>query len=334
MSQKRYADYKQLKELVTIVMILDHYDLTSQLKQSGSELRGKCPLHDGKGQRTFHANTAKNAFQCFSCGKKGNILDFVAARENCSIQEASILIADWFQIETSDTAPDSPAPQKPRKKAEKPADIKPRPEPDIKPEDRNKPLPFALRIDPSHAYGFDRGLTGETIQTFGTGLCVSKGMFAGRYVIPIHNELGQIVAYAGRSLDEETEPKYLFPPSEKGFFKSELIFNLHRVIKLASADDLVYVVEGFFATMHFHQLGLPCVALMGSSLSPAQEDLLVQNFNRLALVFDGDPAGRKCADECLRRLARRCQVRVIDLADDEQPDCLSDEQIKARLFAP
>jgi DNA primase len=60
-------------------------------------------------------------------------------------------------------------------------------------------------------------------------LCLSKGMFAGRYVIPVHNPQGELVGYAGRALDEETEPRYLFPPSDKGFYKSHLLFNLQRI---------------------------------------------------------------------------------------------------------
>ena len=325
MSQKRYVDYKQLKEQVTIGMILDHYDLTEGLKKHGDELRGKCPLHNGEGQRSFHVSTTKNAFNCFSCGKKGNILDFVAAKENCTVQQASILIADWFLIETSSDSLPSPTPSSKPQKSAASATVP-------KPEARNKPLTFALRIDPGHPYGFDRGLTAETIQVFGTGLCLSKGMFAGRYVIPIHDEVGQLVAYAGRSLDKAIEPKYLFPPSEKGFFKADLVFNLHRTLKLAGADQPVCVVEGFFTTMRFHQAGLPCVGLMGSSLSPTQEELLVQNFDRLVFVFDGDPAGRKCTDECLARLSRKCFVLAYDLEDDEQPDQFSDEEINSRFF--
>lgn len=331
MSEKRYVDYKRLKELVTIVMILDRYGITEHLKQHGDELRGPCPLHHGEGQRTFHANTTKNAFHCFSCGKKGNILDFVAAKEGCSIQGASILIADWFQLNTADSIQNAALTTSPRKPGPS-AHVKAEPLANIKPEDRNKPLEFTLRIDQGHPYGFERGLTAETINTFGSGLCLSKGMFAGRYVIPIHDEIGRLVAYAGRSLDDKTDPKYLFPPSEKGFFKSDLVFNLHRVLKLASANSPVYVVESFFSTMHFHQAGFPCVGLMGSFLSPTQEELLVQNFTRLVMIFDGDPAGRKCTQDCLHRLARRCFVLVHDLADGEQPDHFPLEIIKERFI--
>ncbi|MGH9822443.1 MAG: hypothetical protein ACREDR_04230 [Blastocatellia bacterium] len=47
------------------------------------------------------------------------------------------------------------------------------------------------------------------------GFCRSKGTFAGRFIIPLQNETGEMVGYAGRSVDN-SEPKYLFPPSSKG----------------------------------------------------------------------------------------------------------------------
>ena len=39
---------------------------------------------------------------------------------------------------------------------------------------------------------------------------------SGRVVIPIHNERGELVAYAGRSIDD-SEPRYKLP---RGFHKS------------------------------------------------------------------------------------------------------------------
>ncbi len=50
---------------------------------------------------------------------------------------------------------------------------------------------------------------------------------SGRLAIPIHNESGELVAYAGRWPGEppEDEPKYKFPVA---FGKSSVVFNLER----------------------------------------------------------------------------------------------------------
>ena len=61
----------------------------------------------------------------------------------------------------------------------------------------NKPLGFALKLDPDHPYLVERGISPELVERFGLGFC-EKGIMAGRVCIPIHNADGQLVAYAGR----------------------------------------------------------------------------------------------------------------------------------------
>ncbi len=57
---------------------------------------------------------------------------------------------------------------------------------------------------------------------------------------PIHNEKGELFAYAGRSIDE-SEPKYKFPA---GFHKSLELYNLHRAIGESNSRRRVVVVDG------------------------------------------------------------------------------------------
>ena len=61
----------------------------------------------------------------------------------------------------------------------------------------------------------------------GTGLCLSKGTFAGRYVVPLHDEEGQLVGYAGRSLDD-TEPRYLFAAGDGSRLTAAVKGVVHR----------------------------------------------------------------------------------------------------------
>lgn len=325
MSDQKWVDFRVVKTHVSMQMVLDHYNI-NWLRKSGLELRGKCPIHNGEGERTFHVNTGKNAFNCFSCHKRGNVLDLVAAMENCTVRDAAIKLSKWFNIDA--TAAGEPMPQdsvaapahdqakttggnQPKTNAPKTGPI-------------NPPLSFQLRVDCGHNYGITRGVTRETLEAFGAGLCLSKGTFASRFIIPLHDDQGQLVGYAGRSLDD-SEPKYLFPSSDKGFYKSHLLFNLHRVIK--SAGVPVVVVEGFFDTMIVTQAAVPCVGLCGSWLSAEQEELLVRYFTHVILMFDGNAAGRQGAADALGRLARRLFVKVISLPDEVEPDSLSADEI-------
>ena len=81
-------------------------------------------------------------------------------------------------------------------------------------------LNFELQgLDPSHAYLKERGFTTETIAYFGLGYC-SRGLMQGRIAIPLHDEHGLLVGYAGRLVDDreidEDNPKYRFPSGASG----------------------------------------------------------------------------------------------------------------------
>ena len=68
----------------------------------------------------------------------------------------------------------------------------------------NKPLEFTLKsVDASHDYLSKRGIKQEVAEHFGAGYFFGKGSMAGKVVIPIHNETGDLIAYAGRAIDDE-----------------------------------------------------------------------------------------------------------------------------------
>jgi DNA primase len=144
----------------------------------------------------------------------------------------------------------------------------------------------------------------------------------GRVVIPIHNERGELVAYAGRSIDG-SKPKYRLPA---GFRKSQVLFNLFRA-RQENPTGTVVLVEGFFDCMKVTQAGYACVALMGCSMSDQQEAQLVEHCKRVVVMLDGDEAGLKAASEIAGRLAHRLYARIVDVPESRQPDQLSTEEL-------
>jgi DNA primase len=341
--QSEWVDFRAVKAAVGMEATLAQYRI--KLKRvNRSSLRGNCPLpsHTSKGSPTFCVNTDKNAWSCASdsCVKGrggrrgGNVLDFVAIMENCSIRDAALKLANWFNV-SSDGGRSSPAPEvKPTGSDELVAKEK-RGEGEVTntapSRVENKPLGFALKsIDHSHPYLTARGITRETAAHFGVGFFSGRGSMAGRVVIPIRNRGGELVAYAGRAIDN-TEPKYKLPG---GFHKSMELFNLDRVRALGGETraQSVVVVEGFFDCMKVHQAGFPnVVALIGCSLSETQEDLLAEHFNAALLCLDGDEAGRNATAEILPRLAQRMFTRVVALPADRQADMLTAEELQALL---
>ena len=148
------------------------------------------------------------------------------------------------------------------------------------------------------------------------------GFLAGRCVIPIRDEKSQLVAYVGRAVNSE-EPKYRFPA---GFRKSQVLFNLDRAMQ--TGGNKVIVVEGFFDALKVHQAGHPAVvALMGSSFSQRQSELLLIHFTSVTLMLDGDEPGWRAAEVIAKLLTTKVPVNKVELPNRIQPDQLSSAEI-------
>jgi DNA primase len=244
--------------------------------------------------------------------------------EKCSVRDAALRLREWFR----GSLPEQEGKQKPA------AEKQFQPDSPASAETGestlvNQPLKFQLKnIDHTHPYLASRGISKETAEKFGVGFFSGKGSMSGRIVFPIHNESGELVAYAGRSIDGAAGERYKFP---SGFHKSAVLYNLHRAIGESNPERQVVVVEGFFDCMKVTAAGFPCVALMGSSLSATQQETLGQHFQRVVLLFDGDDAGKKATDECLLRFGPQLWVRALVLPSGQQPDQLSTEELSQLL---
>jgi DNA primase len=193
----------------------------------------------------------------------------------------------------------------------------------------NAPLGFALSgLDETHPYLKARGLSPETIATFGLGLC-AYGSLREWIAIPIHDAQGRLLAYAGRwpGTPPDGWPKYRLP---RGFRKSLELFNQHRAAA-ALKDDPLVVTEGFFGCMHVWQAGYRrVVALMGSVLSEPQEQKIIAlsgNTRQVRLLFDEDPAGQQGRRDAAQRLSRSVLASVLELAEGQQPDGLNAREL-------
>jgi DNA primase len=298
------VDFAAIKQSVPLAPVLARYHV--KLRRSGrDQYRGPCPIHRGDGAEAFHANLSRHLFHCFSCGAGGSVLDFVAAIEGCSLREAAL------QLQQQSFMPAGPPPAGSKQLVTK---------------RRGAPaaLGFTLRgIDSTHAYLPARGIARRTAEEFGVGFYSGAGIFSGRLVIPIHNQLGELIAYCGRAVDG-SEPRYRFPP---GFAKSQILFNFHRAA--AAEKHAVVVVEGFFDCLKLHQAGIrSVVALMGSALYESQQRLLIDRFRHVILMLDGDAAGRRATAELTARLRPHgAAVQVIHLAPDTQPDQMTSPEL-------
>jgi DNA primase len=336
MSKIPFVDFRAVRAALTMERVLEHYGLIHQFKRSGDSLSGPCPIHKGENPTQFRISIKKNVWNCFSeCKNGGNVLDFIARMENVSIHAAAHKAIEWFRLDPGTVTPDASGEDRdggeapPRKEAPQPKPPKPT---QSAPENSapNKPLKFRLdKLDRESPYLKERGLTPETIIDFGIGFC-AKGMMADRIAIPISNPQGEVVAYAGRCVGDPQgdSSKYKLP---QGFRKSLELYNIDRAAKEPKDRPLV-IVEGFFDCMKLHQNGCrKVVALMGSTLSAAQEELIRKHTDRnsqVVVMLDEDEAGRAGREDIAVRLSKFCFVKVHTFEKEEaQPDHLSAEEL-------
>jgi DNA primase len=282
-------------------------------------------------------STSKNLWNCFSeCKSGGNALDFIAKMEAMTIHAAALKAIDWFGLDSETMTANSKEVKTERNESpakERDSKRKAPSKPAVAVPDKdtpNKPLGFHLeKLDQTHPYLAERGLTPETIAEFGLGYC-AKGMMANRIAIPIHNLEGKVVAYAGRIPGEPAGDmaKYKLP---QGFRKSLELFNIHRAMQ-EPAESVLVIVEGFFDCLKLYQCGCrKVVALMGSTMSTAQEELVRIQANgqsRIIVMLDEDEAGRAAREDIAVRLAKMAFVKIHSFPKEGmQPDELRTEDL-------
>src|SRR5580692_7968570 len=170
-----WVSFDEIKKVATLQMAIDHYGI--QLRRANATtLRGTCPLpsHGSeKSKESFTATLTKGvggawACQSQSCIKSrgrigGNVLDFVAAMEQCSVRDAAIKLQMWFLVPAAGESR-TPVGKEPHAEisAGKEAELQRVPEKNngVGESERNLPLTFTLQnIDHTHPYLTERGLT-------------------------------------------------------------------------------------------------------------------------------------------------------------------------------
>jgi len=303
---EHWIDFDDIKARLTMEEVLNHYDITG-LKQGRDCFYGCCPIHQGDNHTAFNVSLTKNLWHCFTHCGGGSVIDFIMKMENVGAYKAG-LIAEQMLSTSKPNKRQAPK-KEPAQKTERAA--------------VNPPLDFELKLNPNHTYLKKRGIEPETIKHFGIGYC-NQGLLKGMIAIPLHNELGQLIAYAGRRTDNQ-EPKYKLP---LGFHKRHILYNLHRTTQYSE----LILVEGFFDVFKLHQNGYPnVVALMGSTISNHQARLLINNGKKVIVMLDGDEAGRKGTKEVVRRFQVELQLETVMLDKNLQPEQLGKSKLRLYL---
>jgi DNA primase len=298
-------DFRDLKARVAIEHVLADKGLLARFSVRGDKLVGPCPLHLGDSNTAFVVSRSRNLWYCFTrCRCGGDVIDLVRRLQGCSYSDTARYLADLAGVAMLPAVTLPPF------------------------------VPFTARmlLDPSASFLGHKQIRPDTARAFEAGAYHGRGFLQGCIAVRLHDPAGQPLGYAGRVLDPERalrQGKWRLPPR---FPKASVLFNYHRVA--AQLCQGVVLVEDPWSVMRFAQIGISALALLGTTLSPAQHSLLVAA-PRILLMLDGDGAGR-LATQDLRRCLTHARVASVALPDEIDPDQLSDRELRTccGLFLP
>ncbi|MEM6394473.1 MAG: DNA primase [Planctomycetota bacterium] len=336
-------DRDRVREATDLVRLVGEH---VSLKPKGREFACLCPFHDDKNP-SMYVSPAKQIFKCFVCGAGGTCFDFVMKYHKMDFVESLKYLADRAGIELSGkkrSASDGPSPRKRIAEA------------------NAKALAFfRSRLEhgevgsEARAYLERRGVTAEMIEAFALGYgpdgwevlanaVAKKGYPVGdferagllktrgdgsrydalrhRLIFPIFDAIGRPIAFGGRKLREEDEPKYLNSPETELFNKSATLYGLHLAKKPIIDSGVAVIVEGYTDVIACHQHGASnVVAALGTALTDQHVRELRRYCQRVLLVMDGDAAGQKAADRAVELfLTGDVDMAIAILPGGQDPD--------------
>jgi DNA primase len=146
--------------------------------------------------------------------------------------------------------------------------------------------------------------------------------FRGRLMFPIHNESGKVIAFGGRAMRDEDQPKYLNSNETPIYRKSSVLYNLHRARDGMRRSGRVVLVEGYMDVIGVYAAGVKeVVASCGTSLTNGQVRTVHRHSDTVIVNFDPDTAGANAAEKAIQLfLDEGLHVRVLALDGGLDPD--------------
>ncbi len=318
---------------------IDIYDVVSprvSLKKAGKDYAGLCPFHN-ENSPSFTVSQQKQFFHCFGCGKSGSAISFIMDFEGDAVK----VLAEKAGIEV------------PLKNVNK--DYSERNNLYAITEKVTRIYQHRLKSNTKIIdYLKNRGIDGSTCQTFQIGYAEdswdalisrfpidqhemlnkcglishsnqkSYDKFRNRLMFPIHDRRGRVIAFGGRAVDAEQQPKYLNSPETVLFHKSKELYGYHLARK-HSKESTILVVEGYMDVVSLHQHGISnSVATLGTATSADHIRLLFKTWDKVVFCFDGDQAGKNAAKKALNTaLPLYLDDKIIEflfLPNKEDPD--------------
>lgn len=318
------------------------------LKRAGDTYKGLCPFHSEKSPSfTVYPRTA--SFYCFGCGIGGDAVTFIKQMEHLDYPDALQFLAKRAGITIVD---DDNKYVREEKKFNRDRMFKM----NVDAANFFHKCLMANTTDAKAALSYfteKRGLSLSTIKHFGLGyapdsfdsllnymtakgytkdelvagfLCgkSEKGRyfdaFRKRVMFPIIDVSGNVIAFGGRAMDNETKPKYKNSSDTPVYKKTRHVYALNFA-RLTCSETMV-LCEGYMDVIALHAAGFTnAVATLGTAITSEQARLMSRYTKKVVICYDSDEAGQKAANKALKVIGDvGLDVRVVKVPGSKDPD--------------
>jgi DNA primase len=344
-----------LDELKARLQVSEVVGRRVKLKKAGREWKGLSPFQQEK-TPSFFVNDQKQAWFDFSSGKNGNIFDFLVQTEGLSFPEAVERLASMAGMALPQSSPEAD------RREEKQRTLFDVMELATKYFEQNlasnagaqargyladrsifpaTQVEFRLGYAKSERFALKEFLGSKGVSNAdmieagllvaGDDIPVPYDRFRDRVIIPIHDQRGRVIAFGGRTLKSDVQPKYLNSPETPIFHKGSVVFNFHRARQPAHDAGSVVAVEGYMDAIAIYQAGLKAVvATMGTAFTEEQIATLWRLSPEPVICFDADRAGVAAAHRSIDRILPLLTVgrtfRFVFMTEEKDPDDLIREK--------
>lgn len=344
-----------IAEIRARASIVDIVAETVVLKRAGNLYRGLCPFHKEK-TPSFNVIPEKGIFKCYGCNEGGDVFAFLQKARGWGFIDTVRDLANRYNVQLVESAEQ-------REEQDKRSMIR-----SLYEETCQYFQSLLAHPDEGYIareYLARRGMDQPTIEKFRMGYA-PKGwdglltyltrkmkvspqlleeaglvrqkqggssyydLFRHRLMVPICDSEGRVIAFGGRTLDDD-QVKYINSPESPIYKKGEHLFAFHLAKESIRKNDSVIVVEGYFDAITPHQFGFTnTVATLGTAMTEAQARLLIRysDSKRVFLSFDSDAAGQKAVERGVETLSQIAEgvgieLRIIRIPGGKDPDeCL------------
>lgn len=323
-----------------------------QLKSRGREFWACCPFHKEK-TPSFKVSSEYQSYHCFGCGESGNVFSFVEKLEGLDFpgavrflaRRAGVVIPEPSEREAGEAKAKQSRQERLQGVLQNAAQwfasqLKSPEGAKAREYLASREIPDAVTAEFGLGYagdGWDVVTRWGAKREYDQEILAAAGLltkneeghvydrFRVRLMFPIHDHLGRVVGFSGRTLDPHAKTaKYINTPETDLFHKSRLLYGLHRARRAFRERGYVLLCEGQIDVIACHRAGLTnAVAPQGTAFTEEQARLLKRFAKQVRFAFDADAAGQKAAVRSVTiALEFGLTPTVVAIPEGEDPDSL------------